>query len=70
VKKRLVLASTLPGLVAGYFLLAGYILNKVRPIPITAFPEPKSLDPLPAVPPMYRRPAEASAEPPASPIPA
>ncbi len=69
-KKRLVLATALPGLAAGYLLLAGYILNKVRPIPITAFPEATAPDPSPNVPPMYRRQADAGAEPPVSPVPA
>lgn len=68
--KRLVLATALPGLAAGYLLLAGYILNKVRPIPITAFPEPSRPDALPNVPPMYRRQAKAGTGPPVSPVPA
>lgn len=69
-KKRLVLATALPGLATGYLLLAAYILNKVRPVPITAFPGPGSLGPLPNVPPMYRRQDQAGAEPPVHPVPA
>ncbi len=28
-----------PGLMAGYMLLTGYLLGRIRPIPITFFPE-------------------------------
>ena len=36
---KLLLTAT-PALAVGYVLLAGYILNRVRPVPITQFPGP------------------------------
>ena len=34
---KLLLTAT-PALAVGYVLLTGYILNRVRPVPITQFP--------------------------------
>ena len=33
------LLTTTPALALGYLLLTGYILNRVRPVPITQIPE-------------------------------
>ena len=35
---KLLLTAT-PALALGYVLLTGYILNQVRPVPITRFPD-------------------------------
>lgn len=62
----LVLLGAVPGAAAAYLLLSGYILNKVRPVPITAFASPPPSAP-PQVPPMYRRRPERQPQaPPAS----
>jgi len=34
----LLLLSATPGVAVGYFLLVAYILNRVRPLPITFLP--------------------------------
>ncbi len=66
-KAGLVLLGAAPGVAAGYLLLAGYLLNKVRPIPITIFPEPATA-PAAAVPPMYRRATGSEPETPREPV--
>ena len=35
----LLMLGATPGLAVGYFLLLAYILNRVRPLPITFVPE-------------------------------
>ena len=37
-KASIVALGAAPGLAVGYFVLVGYILNKVRPVPITRVP--------------------------------
>lgn len=64
---RLMLLGAAPGVAAGYLLLTGYLLNKVRPVPITSFAEPAQA-PAAAVPPMYRRAAGAAPETPREPV--
>lgn len=63
----LLLLGTLPTAAAAYMLLAGYLLNKVRPLPLTVFPDEEAALHAP-VPPMYRRSRRAEAETPREPL--
>ncbi len=39
-KTAMVMLGAAPSVALGYFILTGYILNKVRPLPITQIPRP------------------------------
>jgi len=42
---NLMILGAAPGAVAvGYFLLTGYLLNRVRPLPIATMPRPRALE--------------------------
>ncbi len=38
----LLMLSAAPGVALGYFLLTGYLLNRIKPLPITRMPWPKA----------------------------
>lgn len=38
------LAAAAPGAIAGYMVLTGYLISRIRPVPITFMPESKVIE--------------------------
>lgn len=67
-KTGLVMLGALPGIAAVYLLLTGYILARVRPVPIALAPATLGASGAGAIPPMYRRRLEQQPQVPATPV--
>lgn len=64
----LVLLGAVPGVAAAYLLLTGYILARVRPVPIALDPRALGASAEGAIPPMYRRQPQRQPQAPVAPV--